>query len=133
MRQVHRAGEKLFVDYSGKKLAYFDHETGERVEVEMFVAVLGASNYTYAEPTRTQRVADADVERRDLLEILEDRYDHSSTVIATQVPTKNWHSLLTDRTIADAICDRVVHNAHVLALKGPSLREQKGMNTYPTT
>jgi DNA replication protein DnaC len=75
----------------------------------------------------------ADVERRDLLEILEDRYDHSSTVIATQVPTKNWHSLLTDPTIADAICDRVVHNAHVLALKGPSLREQKGMNTNPTT
>lgn len=75
----------------------------------------------------------ADIERRDLLEILEDRYDKSSTVIATQVPTKNWHSLLTDPTIADAICDRVVHNAHVLALKGPSLREQKGMNINPTT
>lgn len=58
MRQVHRAGEKVFVDYSGTKLAYFDAELGERVEVELFVAVLGASNYTYAEATRSQRLED---------------------------------------------------------------------------
>ena len=58
MRQTHRAGEKVFIDYSGAKLAYVDRETGERVEVELFVAVLGASNYTYAEVTRTQKVAD---------------------------------------------------------------------------
>lgn len=58
MRQVHRAGEKVFVDYSGKKVAYFDHETGERIEVELFVAVLGASNYTFAEASRSQKVAD---------------------------------------------------------------------------
>jgi len=58
MRQVHRAGDKLFVDYSGKKPSIVDPETGERIEVELFVAVLGASNYTYAEATRTQTVAD---------------------------------------------------------------------------
>jgi transposase len=58
MRQVHRAGEKAFVDYSGLKLSFFDRELDERVEVELFVAVLGASNYTYAEATRTQKVAD---------------------------------------------------------------------------
>src|SRR5579884_1285031 len=58
MRQVHRAGEKLFVDYSGKKPHIVDGETGELVEVELFVAVLGASNYTYAEATRTQTVGD---------------------------------------------------------------------------
>lgn len=58
MRQVHRAGDKLFVDYSGKKPSIVDVETGERVEVELFVAVLGASNYSYAEVTRTQTVAD---------------------------------------------------------------------------
>jgi transposase len=58
MRQVHRAGDKLFVDYSGKKPHFVDPETGERIEVELFVAVLGASNYTYAEATRTQTVAD---------------------------------------------------------------------------
>lgn len=58
MRQVHRAGDKLFVDYSGKKPSLIDVETGERVEVELFVAVLGASNYTYAEVTRSQTVPD---------------------------------------------------------------------------
>ena len=55
MRQEHRAGEKLFVDYSGKKPHYIDEKTGERVEVEFFVAVLGASNYTFAEVTASQK------------------------------------------------------------------------------
>jgi DNA replication protein DnaC len=72
-----------------------------------------------------------DIERRDLLEILEHRYDRSSTVITTQVPTKSWHEALGDPTIADAICDRLVHNAHILALRGPSMRRQKGMKTQP--
>lgn len=58
MRQVHVAGDKLFVDYSGKKPHIVDRRTGEVVEVELFVAVLGASSYTYAEATATQRVAD---------------------------------------------------------------------------
>jgi len=58
MRQVHRGGEKLFVDYSGKKPTIIDPATGEVIEVELFVAVLGASNYTYAEATRTQQVHD---------------------------------------------------------------------------
>ena len=58
MRQVHRAGDKLFVDYSGKRLALVDPATGEVTDVELFVAVLGASNYTYAEATATQQVPD---------------------------------------------------------------------------
>lgn len=58
MRQVHLAGDKLFVDYSGKKPSIVDAETGARIEVELFVAVLGASNYTYAEVTRSQTVPD---------------------------------------------------------------------------
>ncbi len=70
-----------------------------------------------------------DSERRDLLEILEDRYGSSSTVLTSQVPTKKWHEMLTDPTVADAICDRVVHNAHLLALRGPSIRQTKGMQT----
>jgi DNA replication protein DnaC len=69
-----------------------------------------------------------DTERRDLLEVLEDRYGHSSTVITSQVPTKRWHEALSDPTLADAICDRLVHNAHVLWLKGPSMRQRNGMN-----
>jgi transposase len=58
MRQVHLAGDKLFVDYSGNKPRIVDPTTGEVIEVELFVAVLGASNFTYAEATRTQTVAD---------------------------------------------------------------------------
>ena len=73
-----------------------------------------------------------DTERRDLLEILEDRYDRLFTVITSQVPTKNWHEMLADPTIADAICDRLVHNAHVIALQGPSIREKKGLQIDST-
>ena len=69
-----------------------------------------------------------DQERRDLVEILEDRYGKCSTVITTQIPTKLWHERLSEPTMADAICDRVIHNAHIIALKGPSMREKKGMN-----
>ena len=58
MRQVHRGGEKLFVDYAGQKPRIVDPATGERISAELFVAVLGASNYTYAEATLTQQVPD---------------------------------------------------------------------------
>jgi transposase len=58
MRQVHRAGEKLFVDYAGHKPKVIDRRTGEEREVELFVAAFGASSFTYAEATETQRVAD---------------------------------------------------------------------------
>ena len=58
MRQVHKAGEKCFVDFSGVRPFYFDPSTGEQVFVELFVAVLGASNLTYAEVTSSQRVED---------------------------------------------------------------------------
>ncbi|MCW5777448.1 MAG: IS21 family transposase [Phycisphaeraceae bacterium] len=58
MRQEHRAGEKAFVDYSGVKLRIADRATGELTEVELFVMVLGASNFTYAEATKTQTLPD---------------------------------------------------------------------------
>jgi DNA replication protein DnaC len=74
-----------------------------------------------------------DVERRDLLEVIEDRYDRSSTVITSQVPTKTWHDALNDPTIADAICDRLVHNAHVVKLGGPSMRRKNALQPTPPT
>lgn len=58
MRQDHRAGEKVFVDYAGQKPTIVDPTTGEVTAVELFVGVLGASNYTYAEATRTQQLPD---------------------------------------------------------------------------
>jgi len=65
----------------------------------------------------------SDPERRDLLEVLEDRQSISSTIIATQVPIKNWIEYIGDPTLADAILDRLVHNAHKINLKGESMRK----------
>lgn len=65
-------------------------------------------------------------ERADLLEILEDRHGQRSTVILSQVPVDQWHALLGDPTMADAICDRVVHRAHRVKLVGPSRRKTDG-------
>jgi len=65
-----------------------------------------------------------DAERRDLLEILEDRYGTRSTIITSQVPPSHWHEAIGDPTLADAICDRLLHNSHRLVLKGPSRRKE---------
>lgn len=65
-----------------------------------------------------------DQERRDLLEILEDRYGSRSTIIASQLPPAQWHDYLGEATLADAICDRLLHNAHRIVLKGPSRRKE---------
>ena len=66
-----------------------------------------------------------DQERRDLLEVLEDRHGAKSTIIATQLPVDAWHPYIGDATVAGAILDRVVHNAHKLDLKGTSMRKVK--------
>jgi DNA replication protein DnaC len=62
-------------------------------------------------------------ERRDLLEVVEDRHGISSTVVVTQLPTDRWHDNIKEATIADAILDRLVHNAHKIDLKGDSMRK----------
>ena len=63
-------------------------------------------------------------ERRDLLEILDDRHGRSSTIVTSQVPVDAWHDLIGDPTLGDAILDRLVHNAHRLQLAGESMRKQ---------
>jgi DNA replication protein DnaC len=65
------------------------------------------------------------VERQDLLEILEDRSERASTLITSQVPVTAWHALIGEPTIADSICDRLIHTAYVIELHGPSLRETR--------
>lgn len=64
-----------------------------------------------------------DKERRDILEVLEDRHGITSTVIASQIPTERWHDTIGDPTIADAVLDRLVHNAHMIPMKGESMRK----------
>ncbi len=70
----------------------------------------------------------ADQTVRDLLEVLDDRYDRASTLITSQLPLDQWHSYLGDRTVADAILDRLVHNAHKVTLKGDSMRKRQAVN-----
>ena len=65
----------------------------------------------------------SEVERHILLEVLDDRFDRSSTLIASQLPTDHWHAFLNDPTLADAILDRVLHSAYRIELKGESLRK----------
>lgn len=62
-------------------------------------------------------------QQRDLLEIIDDRYQQSSTIITSQLPIKLWHEFLGDMTVADAILDRLIHNAHRIDMKGDSMRK----------
>ena len=71
----------------------------------------------------------ADAVVRDLLEVLDDRYDRRATLITSQLPLDQWHAALGDRTVADAILDRLVHNAYKLELKGDSMRKRKSINS----
>jgi DNA replication protein DnaC len=73
----------------------------------------------------------SDAERRDLMEVVEDRSERVSTLIASQVPSKDWHASIGDPNLADAICDRLLHNAHRIDLKGPSIRQTKGQPKAP--
>lgn len=66
----------------------------------------------------------SDEHRRDLLELLEDRHDHRATVVTSQLPVEHWHAALGDPTLADAILDRLVHNAYKLPLTGDSMRKR---------
>ncbi len=69
---------------------------------------------------------------QDLLEILDDRFGHTSTLIASQVPVSEWHRRIPDPTLADAILDRIVHNAHRIELKGESQRKIRAKTNMPT-
>jgi DNA replication protein DnaC len=71
--------------------------------------------------------------RRDLLELLDDRYNRQSTVVTSQLPVAAWHAYLNEPTLADAILDRLVHNAYILNLTGESMRKRQTPLTNPTT
>lgn len=142
MRQHHASGDKVFVDYSGKKITVVDPTTGEVKTAELFIAVLGASNYTYAEATWSQKLPDWILDdwgpqvmtadhRRDLMEIVEDRYGRGSLLITSQVPVDRWHEIIGDPTLADAILDRIVHAAYRIDLNGESMRKRPDEHKLP--
>ncbi|TRZ50039.1 IS21 family transposase [bacterium] len=183
MRQEHRAGEKMFVDYAGLTVPVYDH--GTLREAQIFVAVLGASSYAYAEATWMQTLPDWTASHVRAFEyfggvteiIVPDnllsgvtrpcRYEpgvnatygdlpahyrtvaiparikkprdkakveagvllverwilaRRSTIVSSQLPVSAWHEMIGDRTLADAILDRLVHQAYQLNLKGESMR-----------
>jgi DNA replication protein DnaC len=64
-------------------------------------------------------------QRTDLLEVLEDRHDRGCTIITSQLPTQHWHEVIGDPTLADAVLDRLLHNAHKVVLKGESMRKKQ--------
>jgi DNA replication protein DnaC len=72
-------------------------------------------------------------QRRDLLELLDDRHGHRSTIVTSQIPVEHWHDIIADPTLADAILDRLVHNAYRLHLKGESMRKRHANLTPLTT
>lgn len=67
-----------------------------------------------------------DPERRDLVEVIEDRSERASTLIASQLRSKDWHASIGDPNLADSICDRLLHNAHRIDLRGPTMRRTEG-------
>jgi DNA replication protein DnaC len=70
---------------------------------------------------------------QDILEVLDDRFGHTATLIASQVPIAEWHHRIPDPTLADAILDRLVHNAHRIELKGESQRKLRAKRNMPNT
>lgn len=71
-------------------------------------------------------------QRRDLLELLDDRHGSRSTIVTSQLPVEHWHEVIGDHTLADAILDRIVHSAYRINLKGESMRKRHAKLT-PTT
>ena len=63
------------------------------------------------------------MQKNDLLEIMEDRHNKKTTMVTSQLPVENWHDFINDPTLADAILDRLLHNAHKINLKGESMRK----------
>ena len=64
------------------------------------------------------------INRHALMEIIEDRHGKKSTIIASQLPVSKWHDIIGERTLADAILDRLVHTAHRIDIKGESMRRK---------
>ena len=112
-RAYYRRASRLFDDL---RLARADGTYGRLLGKLARMDVLLLDDWGLAPPQ--------DQERRDLLEILEDRYGSRSTIVTSQLPPAQWHDHIGEPTLADAICDRLLHNAHRIVLKGPSRRKE---------
>jgi DNA replication protein DnaC len=117
-RAAYRRASRLFDEL---RIAHADGTYARALARFARVDVLVIDDFAIAPVT--------DEERRHLLELLEDRYGTRSTIVTSQLAPKDWYDYLADPTLADAICDRIVHHAHRLMLKGPSRRKEKATAT----
>ena len=111
----YRPLPKLFRDLM---MARADGSLGRVLETVAHTDVLVIDDFAMA-PLNEQ-------ERRDFLEICDDRYNRRSTILTSQLPVGSWHQQIGDPTVADSILDRLVHNAYRIELSGDSIRKKKG-------
>lgn len=116
-RALYRRTPRLFEEFA---LAHADGTYGRLLTRLAKVDVLVLDDWGLA-PLNER-------ERRDLMEIIDDRHGNRSTIITSQLDSKLWYDQLGDPTIADAVCGRLLHNAHKLVLKGPSRRKEESAN-----
>jgi transposase len=115
MRQDHKGGEKLFLDYcDGPSLV--DPKTGIATPTHLFAVVWGASNYTFAEASFSQKQMITELSKGDWLT------HHQNILITGPTGIGNWYEVIGEPTLADAICERLFAKAHRIELKGKSLR-----------
>jgi len=112
---LYRPAPKLFRDLM---IARADGSLGRLLEAIARTDVLVVDDFAMA-PLSEQ-------ERRDFLEICDDRYNRRSTILTSQLPVEKWHAQIGDPTLADSILDRLVHNAYRIDLSGESIRKEKG-------
>jgi DNA replication protein DnaC len=112
---LYKPAPKLFRDLA---MARADGSLGRLLEMLARTDVLVVDDFAMA-PLAEQ-------ERRDFLEICDDRYNRRSTILTSQVPVAKWHAQIGDPTIADSILDRMVHSAYRIELSGESMRKKKG-------
>lgn len=121
-RAVYRRTPRLFDEL---RLARADGSHAKLLARIARVDVLVLDDFAIAPMT--------DADRRDLLEVFDDRHGLRSTIIASQLDPGDWHDYLADQNLADAICDRVLHQAHRIKLKGPSRRKVEGKDKEKET
>jgi DNA replication protein DnaC len=98
-------------------LARVDGKTTRRLAQLARIQLLIIDDWAMARLTAEQR--------RDLMEVVDDRHQRTSTILATQIPVERWHDAIGDPTYADAILDRLIHNAYRIELRGDSMRRSK--------
>src|SRR5580704_2304802 len=109
--------ELLFMDTTSLSLARVDGKATRLLAQLSRIQLLIIDDWAMARLTAEQR--------RDLMEVIDDRHQRASTILATQIPIERWHDTIGEPTYADAILDRIVHNAYRIELRGDSMRRRK--------